>query len=76
MRRSSSPRSGREFSGNQLPEENRTVALLTLRFERAGGDVPLGEVPPVLLAECRGDVRRMAETGTGFDPEWEAKTSL
>jgi hypothetical protein len=69
-----------EFTGNGLPEENRQVALMALRFTRRGPDsgggdarVPLAEVPPVLLSECWNDMRLMAAEGTGFDPEWEKK---
>lgn len=71
-----------EFSGNILPEENCTVALLSLsmgRMERRPGDndvllpVRLGEVPPVLLSECWNDLRLIAADGTGFDKEWEKK---
>ena len=43
------------FSGNTLPEENVTVALTELTFERpdprgARRRIPLGDVPPVLLS--------------------------
>ncbi len=70
-----------EFSGNALPEQNRTVALRTLRFTRkaegpgvgADEDCTLGEVPPVLLSECWNDLRSIAAEGTGFDPDWERK---
>ena len=69
------------FSGNSLPEEKRTVALLALAFQRKtgqGGDqsieqVPLGEIPSVLLSECWNDLSVMAADGSGFDPEWEKK---
>lgn len=69
-----------EFTGNPLPEENRTVALLNLRFESAsagGGERPrlaLGKVPPVLLSECYNDLRLIAADGTGFDPDWQKKS--
>lgn len=67
-----------EFSGNTLPEEDRTVALAALRFERADrrrrtSVVPLGEVPPVLLAEAYADLTHVAAGGTGFDPDWRSK---
>jgi len=74
-----------EFTGNGLPEENRTVALTMLRFERVapagepvigGARMSLGEVPPVLLSECRNDVRQIATEGPGFDPDWEKKTPM
>ncbi|HAB18526.1 MAG TPA: hypothetical protein DCE44_19055, partial [Verrucomicrobiales bacterium] len=74
-----------EFTGNGLPEENRTVALTTFRFERAapegepvigGAKMSLGEVPPVLLSECWNDLRQIAAEGPGFDPDWEKKTQM
>ena len=75
-----------DFTGSPMPEENRTVAILTLHFARkvegqestwAGSDsyVPLGEVPAVLLSECWNDVRLAAAEGPGFDPEWEKKSA-
>jgi len=74
-----------EFTGNMLPEENRTVALTTLSFhtsaEQTSGysapspPLPLGEVPAVLLSECRNDLAAIAAQGPGFDPEWEKKTA-
>jgi hypothetical protein len=70
-----------EFTGNSLPEENRKVALLALRFGRTGEQVgvtqpvELADVPAVLLSECWNDVREIAAEGLGFDPEWQAKTS-
>jgi HEAT repeat protein len=70
-----------EFSGNGLPEENRTVALTRLTFERKDDQqqsqfrqsdgVPLKDIPRVLLSECIGDLRAIAATGSGFDPDWE-----
>ena len=78
------------FSGNGLPEENRTVSLTSLSFERKasqegassagmfrrGGDVPLKDIPAVLLSECVGDLRSIAAAGSGFDAEWEKKAFL
>jgi hypothetical protein len=65
------------FTGNQLPEENRTVALETLAFRR-GGQVrdllPLGQVPAVLLSESYNDLRTLAAEGSGYDPDWQSKT--
>jgi hypothetical protein len=69
-----------EFTGNPLPEENRTVALLNLRFEGASAGagerarLALGKVPPVLLSECYNDLRLIAADGTGFDPDWQKKS--
>ncbi|MBI3925653.1 MAG: DUF4132 domain-containing protein [Armatimonadetes bacterium] len=65
-----------EFTGNALPEENRTVALTALSFAPTaesgyGAKLPLGEVPPVLLSECWNAMRRLAAEGSGFSPEWE-----
>jgi hypothetical protein len=72
------------FSGNGLPEENRTVALTRLTCERKDAQqpshfrqtasVPLKDIPRVLLSECIGDLRAIAATGSGFDPDWETKT--
>ena len=68
-----------EFTGNPLPEQNRTVALISLSFSRTDGHaanarIALGKVPPVLLAECRDDLRLVAAEGSGFDAEWERKS--
>ena len=70
------------FSGNSLPEENRTVALLSVAFERrveqAGAGTTtlrLQEVPEVLLSEAWNDVRILAGEGTGPDPDWEKKVT-
>lgn len=69
-----------EFTGNSLPEENRTTALIGLSCERTvpGGEAaacPLAEVPAALLSECWNDVHEIAALGTGFDPAWEKTTS-
>lgn len=71
------------FSGNGLPEENRTVALVGVSFAKVApqqgpaiepaASVPLGEVPAVLLTECYNELRTIAATGTGYDPEWQKK---
>ena len=71
-----------EFTGNGLPEENRTVALRSLYFSRAKDEAtpfgpesecPLAEIPAVLLSECWNDLRSIAAEGTGFDQDWEKK---
>jgi hypothetical protein len=72
-----------EFSGNGLPEENRTVALKQVYFQQSAaeeesmmhmsGGMPLEDVPAVLLSECHNDLASIAAAGTGFDPEWEKK---
>jgi hypothetical protein len=68
------------FTGNGLPEQNRTVALTELSFRResAGGraELTLGDVPAVLVSECWHDLRLIAAEGTGFDPEWQKKTEF
>lgn len=71
-----------EFTGNPLPEENRTVALLKLSFEKPQQDesswnrtaLPLSEIPIVLLSECYNDLRLIAGDGAGFDPDWKKKS--
>ncbi len=74
-----------EFTGNYLPEENRTVALRSLSFDRTSEEeegvdlwdrqgLRLGDIPPVLLGECWNDLRTLAALGPGYDPEWEKKT--
>lgn len=65
------------FTGNPLPEEKRTAALLTLAFSSADGQrgaCELGKVPKVLLSECYNDLRLIAADGPGFDPDWEQKS--
>jgi hypothetical protein len=69
------------FTGNYLPEENRTVALTTLFFQRImeresyfnPPQLPLKAVPPVLLQEVWNDMQRAAAQGSGYDPEWQSK---
>jgi hypothetical protein len=69
-----------EFSGNQLPEENRTVALLAIEVVRTGPEdgppeaVALEELPPALVSACYNDLQAIAAAGTGFDPDWTSKT--
>lgn len=74
------------FSGNGLPEENRTVALMNLYFTPTSDDasgmsfdqpgVPLREVPGVLLSECYHDLAGIAAAGTGYDAEWQKKVGI
>lgn len=70
-----------EFSGSSLPEENRPVALLGITFSRSRADdgtetpVPLGDVPPILLAEVHEHVRGAAEQGSGKHPDWQDRVS-
>jgi hypothetical protein len=73
-----------EFTGNTLPEEERTAALEGLSFTALKGDqegytwgqsaLPLGKVPPVLLSEVYNDVKQIAAEGPGYDPEWRKKS--
>ena len=70
-----------EFTGNTLPEENRTVAMLRLFERRSPGDgqgiaeeVPLGELPTVLLSECWNDVRMAAAEGSGYAEDWQKQS--
>ena len=69
-----------EFTGNPLPEENRTVALLNLSFSASGGEswqrgkLHLTKVPKVLLSECYNDLRLIAAEGSGYDPQWQKKS--
>jgi Domain of unknown function (DUF4132)/HEAT repeats len=73
-----------EFTGNSLPEENRTVALQRLSFTRKidhsasafSRELPLGELPRVLLAECWNDIRMAAADGPGFAADWEKQTGI
>lgn len=70
-----------EFSGNGLPEENRTVALTGLGFQRHSENghtsaMSLGEVPAVLLSEAYNDVRVLAGEGSGPDPDWDKKVLM
>ena len=73
-----------EFTGNGLPEENRTVALQRLYFARKKSgegfrmpeEIPLGELPVVLLAECWNDIRMAAADGSGFAEDWEKQTGF
>jgi hypothetical protein len=70
------------FSGNGLPEENRTVALTELSFRKTAAQegrfgsrqsLSLADVPSVLLSECYNDLRTIAASGSGFDADWEKK---
>jgi hypothetical protein len=73
-----------EFTGNSLPEENRTVALQRLRFARKPLDgalsmseeITLGELPRVLLTECWNDIRMAAAEGTGYAEDWEKQAEF
>lgn len=58
------------FSGTTVPEENEEVALTTLSFEKNFQTIPLSEVPQVLRCECRNNLKDVAQSGPGFDPNW------
>ncbi len=67
------------FSGNGVPEENVTAVMFDLSFHRlssngrAGKQLPLKEVPPVLLSECWNDYYDIVAKAS-FDPQWEKKS--
>lgn len=69
-----------EFTGNPLPEENRTAALLNLSFSSTSdqgwqrGQIELSKVPKILLSECYNDIRLIAASGIGYDADWEKKS--
>lgn len=73
-----------EFTGNPLPEQNRTVALRALSFRHKSTEedgmgnlgLSLGELPPVLLAECWNDIRMAAADGPGYAEDWEKQTEF
>jgi len=71
-----------EFTGNVLPEEERTVALRRLYFTKLHDDsedqhayshreIRLSQIPAVMLSECWNDFKQLADDGSGFDPDWE-----
>ncbi|MCL2091896.1 MAG: DUF4132 domain-containing protein [Micrococcales bacterium] len=62
-----------EFTGAFVPEENITVATRSLSFRRGRRQLPLGDVPGVLAAECYADYAALAALGP-YDPDWETKT--
>ena len=62
-----------EFTGSIVVEEKIPAAVEQLLFQRAERTLPLGDVPPILLAESYADYVYIAEAGA-FDPEWEAKS--
>lgn len=76
-----------EFSGSRLPEENRVVALGSLRLVRsaaASGDEPHADLPlpgrviraellAIFTTECLHDLSRFAMAGSGFDSAWRDK---
>ncbi|MCW1841339.1 DUF4132 domain-containing protein [Prosthecomicrobium hirschii] len=73
-----------EFSGNSLPEENRTTALMSLSFvpksdsgsPRYGHPMLLSAVPAALISEAWNDYHAIAAAGRGFDPAWQTTVQL
>ncbi len=70
------------FTGSSFGIMDKDVALkelVVLRLLREGEDpwnrdkrkIPLGKVPPILLSGAWEEMKKMADTGTGFDPNWE-----
>lgn len=74
------------FSGNGMPEENRTVALMDLHFKSTGGEsagmsfdrpgLPLSDVPGVLLSESYHDLTTIASAGSGYDADWQKTVGI
>ena len=66
------------FTGSWVPEDKIPCATKSLSFTRGDDDyeyeIPLTEVPPVLLAECRADYEALAALGP-YDPDWETSAS-
>lgn len=65
------------FTGSYLPEEQIPAAVTTLTFEplRSGKLRPLGEVPPILLAESVADYEYIGDAGI-FDGDWQSKAAF
>jgi len=66
-----------EFTGSPTGgNQNIPVALLGLKFTRAGSDgtgpLPLGELSPVLVSECWNDLEQIA-AGSEFAPDWKTR---
>ncbi|WIF73321.1 DUF4132 domain-containing protein [Proteus vulgaris] len=67
------------FSGNCVSEENVTVALLELVFEKgrqSGLDrhqLAIKNIPPILLAESYAEYLKIADACAGFSSDWEKK---
>ena len=68
------------FSGSYVPEENIPAVLYELAFSKKGSrswnnhELPIKEIPPILLAESYADYLKIADATHGFDPDWEKKT--
>lgn len=65
------------FSGNQLPEENLTVALTEMTYLSIDDQarVPLRDVPILLLAAGHRDLTAIAAAGSGHAPDWRSKVA-
>ncbi|MFD0928688.1 DUF4132 domain-containing protein [Methylophilus glucosoxydans] len=69
-----------EFTGNPLPEENRTVALLSMYFANSQSKgwerdrLALHKIPKVLLSESYNDMRLISAEGSGYDKDWQKKS--
>ena len=69
-----------EFTGNPLPEENRTVALIDLSLRprrprhRCAASRARRRARACCCPSAGNDLRLMAAEGTGFDPDWEKKS--
>jgi hypothetical protein len=67
-----------QFTGSYVPEEQIPAAVTDLIFTRTSRrstQIPLAEVPPILLAESYRDYLFVAEGGS-FDPAWETKAEF
>lgn len=65
------------FSGSYVPEENIPAVLYSLSFANGRSwraqEMPLKDIPPILLAEAYADYLAVANACSGFDPEWKKK---
>ncbi|UXN06204.1 DUF4132 domain-containing protein [Bartonella sp. HY761] len=71
------------FTGTSLAERNVLVALTQLEFRQYVKFFKnfnyvdkLQVIPPILLAETIANYHAIAAAGTGFDPDWQKKTSI
>ncbi|MDR1710606.1 MAG: DUF4132 domain-containing protein, partial [Propionibacteriaceae bacterium] len=64
-----------EFTGSFVPEEQIAAAVTYLKYRKRNKELPLAEVPPILLAESHADYVFIAEAGL-FDPEWKKKSEF
>ena len=63
-----------EFSGSMVPEENIPAVLYSVYFTKYSGNkdkvIALDKVPQVLLAEGYANYMAVANSCSGFDPNW------